>query len=243
MVDVLKLTASAYLQNWKMVVFFSVPFLLAFLIPLLAPTPTYSTLGAAFLRTGSMYVDLTGFDVAIIVAAFLVSLFLVAFAIVGLNLLIKSQRTFTNIKTEVLEGIERYVITIFWIYLTAWVLMLLVNLVGYEFGVNQWLSPIFGLLISLPLFYAPTAIVIDEQRPFRAMESSLSMIRKRFTLFLLWIILGIAVLSFIDVAFIFLKGIIPYPRYLLLVVNALVVLPFLIMLQVQIYLTKYTILK
>ena len=185
--DVLKDTANAYLTNIKMVSFFSLPFLLAVLIPLLAPTPTYVALGGTFLRTGSMYVDLTGLDVAVIVLSFLVSLFLVSFAIVAINLLIKSQRTFTNIRTEVLEGIEKYTLTVFWLYLTAFIIGLIAILIGYEYGISTWFSPLVALLLSLPLFYAPTAIVIDEQRPLVAMRTSLFMIMRRMEMFLLWI--------------------------------------------------------
>jgi len=243
MVDVLQYTANAYIDNVKLVSFFSLPFLLAFLIPLLAPTPTYVTLGGTFLRTGSMYVDLSGVDIAIIVASFLISLFLVSFAIVAINLLIKSQRTFTNIRTEVIEGIEKYTITVFWMYLTAWIIMLIANLVSYEFSMNEWVTPIAGLLISLPLFYAPTAIVIDEQRPIVAMRTSLSVIKSRIGMFLLWVVIGIAALSIIDLAFIYLHNIVPFARYFVLILNSLFILPFLIMMQVQVYLTKYTILK
>jgi len=241
--DVLKYTANAYLKNIKMVSFFSVPFLLAFLIPLLAPTPTYVALGATFLRTGSMYVDLTGVDIAIIVISFLISLFLVSFAIVAINLLIKSQRTFTNIRSEVIEGIEKYTLTVFWMFLTAWILMLIANLVGYEFGINEWLTPLAAFIVSLPLFYAPTAIVIDEQRPLLALRTSVQMVARRAEMFALWVVIGIAALSLVDIVFILLHSYIPFARYLVLVVNSLVILPFLIMMQVQIYLTKYTILK
>lgn len=241
--DVLKYTANAYLKNVKMVSFFSLPFLLAVLIPLLAPTPTYVALGGTFLRTGSMYVDLTGLDIAVIVVSFLVSLFLVSFAIVAINLLIKSQRTFTNIRTEVLEGIEKYTLTVFWLYLTAFIIGLIAILIGYEYGVSTWLSPLVAFLVSLPLFYAPTAIVIDEQRPLVAMRTSLFMIARRAEMFVLWIVIGIAALSLVDIIFLLLHSYLPYARYLVLIANALLILPFLIMMQVQIYLTKYTILK
>lgn len=243
MVDALRYSVESYVKNVKMVSFFSLPFLLAFLIPLFSPTPTYVALGGTFLRTGSMYVDLTSFDVAIIVLSFLVSLFLVSFAIVAINLLIKSQRTFTNIRTEIMQGIERYTLNVFWLYLTAWVLCFVVNLLGYEYGVNEWLTPLFSLLVSLPLFYAPTAIVIDEQRPWQAMKGSVMVVFKRFPYFLLIVALGVAALSLVDALFIALHTVIPYARYLVLVANALFILPFLIMMQVQVYLTKYTILK
>jgi len=241
--DVLKLAANSYIKNMRIVTFFSIPFLLAFLIPLLVPTPTYVAMGATFLRTGSMYVDLTMFDLALIVASFFLSLFLVSFAVVAINLIIKAQRTFTNIRKEVIDGIEKYVITVFWLYLSAWALMLIVNLLGYEFGVNSWLTPLFGLLISLPLFYAPTAIVLDEYRPLVAMQASLKMIVRQPLMFAIWLALGIAALSIVDLLFIMLGAYVPFARYFVLVANSLFILPFLLMMQVQVYLTKYTILK
>lgn len=241
--DVVKYASEAYASNIKLVLFFSLPFLLAFLIPVFSPMPTFTAVGASFLRTGSMYVDLTSFDIAIIVLSFLVSMFLISFAIVSINLIIKSQRTFTNIKKEVLDGIEKYVVSVFWLYTTAWILILIVNLFSYEWNLNEFITPIFAFLISLPLFYAPTAMVIDEQRPIRAMATSLEMIKRQFGLFILWLIIGSAALSLIDFIFILIQAYIPYATLIPLTLNALFVLPFLIMLQVQIYLTKYTILK
>lgn len=243
MPDTLQLAANAYFDNVKLVSFFSVPFLLAFLIPLLVPTPTYVALGASFLRTGSMYVDISMLEAAAIVASFMLSLFLVSFAVVAINIVIKSQRTFTSIQSAVINGIGKYVLSVFWLYLTAWAIMLIFNLVGYEFGVNNWLTPIVGLAVSLPLFYAPTAIVIDDQPPFYAVKASLNMVAKKFGLFVMWIVLAIASISAVDIIFIALGNSLPYSRFLVLTVNSLFILPFLIMYQVQIYLTKYTILK
>jgi len=241
--DVLKYASEAYANNIKMVLFFSLPFLLAFLIPVLSPMPTFTAVGANFLRTGSMYIDLTSFDIAVIFLSFIISMFLISFAIVSINLIIKSQRTFTNIKKEVLDGIEKYVVSVFWLYTTAWVLILIVNLFSYEWNLNELVTPVFALAISLPIFYAPTAIVIDEQRPIRAMLTSLGIIKKQFGLFIMWVLIGAAALSVIDFLFILVQGIIPYAYLIPLTINALIILPFLIMLQVQIYLTKYTILK
>jgi len=248
MADVLKLTYNAFLRNWKMVSFFSLPFFLAFLIPLLAPTPTYLAAGASFLRTGSMYIDLTPIETAEIVASFVVSLFLVSFAVVSLNLVIKSERTFTNIRKEVMEGIGKYVITVFWLYLTAWVLMLIVHLATYESEFAGILSPIAGFIISLPLFYAPTAMVIDEMRPAQALRASVGTLGRQPVLFLLWLVIGIAAITAVDVLAIALAKTVNVPPafslvfpIIVLAANALVVLPFLIMMQAETYLAKYTI--
>ncbi|MDD5317309.1 MAG: hypothetical protein PHF51_01095 [Candidatus ainarchaeum sp.] len=243
MADTLKLTADAYFDNVQIVSFFSIPFLLAFAIPLLSPMPTYLALGATFLRTGSMYVDLTMLDAAVIVAAFLLSLFLVSFAIVAINLVIKSQRTFTSVKKEVINSIGKYVLNVFWLYLTAWALLLIVDLVGYEFALNNWFLPVAGIIVSAPLFFAPAAIVIDEQAPFQALKTSVAVIGKQPKLVLLWLLLAIASISAIDLLFMNLRAVIPFTQVLVLVANSLFIMPFLVMYQTQIYLTKYTILR
>lgn len=249
--EVIDYSIEAFRKNAKLVVFFSVPFLLAFAIPLLSPMPTYVSIGATFLRTGSMFVDLTYFDIGLIFVSSLASLFLISFAIVSINLLIKSQRTMTNIRTEVIEGIEKYTMTIFLLYSIAVVLSLVVLLVSYEYQVEGLTTPLFSFLVSLTLFYVPAATVIDELRPTEAIRMSLYMIKNKFLLFALWLILGFIMLSVIDELFILIMplvgALLPIPvtwgRYIVLVINSMIILPFLVILQTQMYLTKYTILK
>jgi hypothetical protein len=120
-----------------------------------------------------------------------------------------------------------------------------VLLVSYEYQVEGLTTPLFSFLISLVLFYVPAAIVIDELRPTEAMRMSLYMIKNKFVLFLLWLILGFVILTVLDVAFVFLATSfkLNWTRYVMLVLNSLIVMPFLVILQTQMYLTKYTILK
>lgn len=241
--DLLSYSIEGYLKNIKLIIFFSLPFLLAFLIPVFSPTPTYIALGGIFLRSGSMFIDLTYQDIALIILSLLSSLFLISFAIVAINLLIKSQRTLTNIRTEIIEGIEKYTLIVFWLYTTAFILSLIATLVSYEYNLQELVGPVFSFLLHLMLFYAPAAIVIDELKPINAMKMSLYMIKKRFKYFLMFILIGLVLLSISDFVMISLKNYSPLFRYIVLVVNSLFVLPFLIILQTQIYLTKYTILK
>ena len=241
--EVLDYSIEAFKKNAKLVLFFSVPFLLAFAIPLLSPMPTYVSIGATFLRTGSMFIDLTYFDIGLIFVSSLASLFLISFATVSINLVIKSQRTLTNIRTEVIEGIEKYTTTIFLLYTLFIVLSLIVLLVSYEYGMEGLTTPLFSFFVSLLLFYVPAAIVIDELRPTEAMKMSLYMIKNKFVLFILWLAVGFVMLSVLDTILIALSDVIPWGRYIVLVLNSMVVMPFLIILQTQIYLTKYTILR
>ncbi len=253
--EVIQHSIEAFGKNAKLVLFFSVPFLLAFAIPLLSPMPTYVSLGATFLRTGSMFIDLTYFDVGLIFISSLASLFLISFAIVSINIIIKSQRTMTNVRTEVIEGIEKYTMTIFLLYTITLVLSLAVLLLFHEYQLDDLATPLFSFVVSLPLFYAPAAVVIDELRPLEAMKMSLYMIRKKFLLFVLWLIVGFLLLSVIDEFFIVIMPLVdellplstPYlwtwGAYVALVLNSMLVMPFLVILQTQSYLTKYTILK
>lgn len=241
--EVIDHSIEAFKKNAKLVLFFSVPFLLAFAIPLLSPMPTYVSIGATFLRTGSMFIDLTYFDIGLIFMSSLASLFLISFATVSINLVIKSQRTMTNIRTEVIEGIEKYTATIFLLYTVALVLSLAVLLISHEYGVDDLITPLFSFFISLLLFYVPAGLVIDELKLTEAVRMSLYMIKNKFALFVLWLLVGFIMLTVIDILFITLSGYIAWGRYIVLVLNSLIVMPFLIILQTQIYLTKYTILK
>ncbi|MEM3555929.1 MAG: hypothetical protein QXF56_04395 [Candidatus Micrarchaeia archaeon] len=241
--EVIDYSIDAFKKNFRIVLFFSIPFLLAFAIPLLSPMPTYVSIGATFLRTGSMFIDLTYFDIALIFLSSLASLFLISFATVAINLVIKSQRTLTNIRTEVIEGIEKYTITIFFLYTLFLLLSLIVLLLSYEYGVEGLATPLFSFFVSLLLFYVPAGIVIDELKPTEAMRMSLYMIKNKFALFLLWLVIGFILLTAVDIVFIILSGAIPWGRYVVLVLNSLFIMPFLIILQTQMYLTKYTILK
>jgi hypothetical protein len=241
--EVIQHSIEAFRTNAKLVLFFSIPFLLSFAIPLLSPMPTYVSIGATFLRTGSMFMDLTYFDVGLIFISALASLFLISFAIVSINLVIKSQRTMTNIRTEVMEGIEKYTMTIFLLYTITLVLSLAVLLISHEYQLDELATPLFSFLVSLPLFYAPAAVVIDELKPLEAMKMSLYMIKSKFALFVLWLVVGLILLSIIDELFILLTPYIASGRYIVLVLNSMVIMPFLVILQTQSYLTKYTILK
>jgi hypothetical protein len=78
-------------------------------------------------------------------------------------------------------------------------------------------------------------------RPFRAAQRSFSMVFAKFDAFLLWIGISIVLLSVLDVVFL---SLLPHKIGSLAVVliNSLVLMPFLIVLQTQIYMSKYTIL-
>ncbi len=238
--NILSYSFKAYRGNIKLISFFSIPALIAFLIPLLVNTPVFSAMGGSFLRTGSIP-DMTAAELGIVIVALLACLYLVSFAIVNINIVIKSQRTGTSIKNEVIRGITGYTFNVFLLFLLGTIALLIVQLLTFEMGVQGWLAPLLSLLLWLPLFYAPAALVIDEMRPFRAAEKSFKMVFSKLPYFLLWLVIGFVLLSVLDVVFL---SALPHKvgSLAVLVINSLVLMPFLIVLQTEIYLSKYTIL-
>ncbi|MEM2963539.1 MAG: hypothetical protein QXW70_04100 [Candidatus Anstonellales archaeon] len=234
-------TFKSYISGIRLILFFSLPFLIAFFIPLFVQTPTYIALGGTFLRTGSIP-DLKGTEIAIMIFSFLASLFLFSFGIVNINLIIKSQRTGAPIKREVIEGIGKYTINVFWIFLTFELLLIIIQLLTSETPFS-FLAPLFVFVMSIPVFYVGPALVIDEVRPWRALENSTWMVIRKFPLFLLWIILAFALNSIINFILFLIPGFSQYSPYIALIINSLLVMPFLLVLQSQIYITKYTIIR
>ena len=238
--NILSYSLKAYLKNIKLISFFSIPALIGLLIPTLVNTPVFAALGGTFLRTGSIP-DLTAADFGVVIIALLTSLYLVSFAIVNINIVIKSQRTGTNIKNEVLKGITGYTFNVFLMFLLGTIALLIIQLLTFELGVQSWFSPVLSLIVWLPLFYAPTGLVIDELRPFRAAQKSFNMVFSKLPYFVLWLAISFVLLSLLDIIFL---SLLPHKwgSLAVLLANSLFVMPFLVVLQTQTYLSKYTIL-
>lgn len=237
----LSLTCKSYAKNTNLILFFAIPALFAFVIPVLVGTPTYNALGGIFLRTGSIP-DLSEFGLGVMVVALLASLYLVSFAIVNINIVVKSQRTNTSIKTEVFRGITTYTVNVFWIFLVAQMLLLIVQLLTFGMPGQSIIAPIASLAIAIPVLFAPAALVIDGLRPFRALEKSIEITLTKIHYVALWGVISIAALSLVDGLALFLlpQGI---GTWIAVVLNALLLMPFSVVMLAQIYMSKYTIIS
>lgn len=239
--NILSHSFEAYLKNIRLISFFAIPSLLAFFIPTLVNTPVFAALGGTFLRTGSIP-DLQAADFGVIILALLSSLYLMSFAIANINIVIKSQRTSTGIKDEVIKkGLTGHTLNVFLLFLLGTIALLIVQLLTFEMGAQSWLSPLLSLAVWMPLFFAPAALVIDEMRPFRAAQKSFSLVFSKLPYVLLWLVSSLVILSVLDMAFL---ALLPHKAGSLavLLINSLVIMPFLVVFQTQIYMSKYTIL-
>lgn len=242
MSNILEDTFETYRDNVRLVLLFSVPFLISFIIPFLAPLPAYITAGAIFIRSASIFMNIGPVALAIIVLSVFFSLLFLSFAFVAISLIVKAKRTQTKHARYVLQGIEKYTSRVFVVFLIYAAVLAVVNIVGYYFEVESALTAIVGFVLFMLIFYAPTAIVIDGKRLAVALRDSVRLVLKEPQYFILWFVLITVVISLLDFVFIHLSGTL-ISMYLLLIVNSLFVLPYFVIYQAEAYMKRFPILK
>jgi hypothetical protein len=242
MTNVLEYTAEAYAKHISTILLFSIAFIIALIIPILVPLPSFADIGAVFIRTSSIFVNLTPINVAIITASLLFSLLFLSFAIVSINLIVKHSRTHSRVRREVIDGIEKYIGRVFVALLFYTAIVAAASLIGYLFGIAGILAAVVGLVVSPFFFYSPSSIVIDEKGVIRSLYSSAAFFFKRFDYVLLWLFIGIVAITIFDFIFITISGTL-ISRYAMLVFDSFFVLPFLAMLQSECYMKRFALLK
>ena len=253
MANVVNNAVETYAKHMQLLLISSISFVIAVLIPLFASFPTYGDAGAIYIRTASIFSsNLTLFTTAIIVVAVFFSLLFLSFAMVAINVIVKHSRTYAKIKQEVFRGLEKYTSRVFVVLLILEAIVLLADILAFAVtgsgeaaGIT---TAIVGLAVSPLFFYAPASIVIDENNIPRAMKASLRFFKKRFDYVFLWLALAIALITIFDLIFILIGGAIPSAYFYVLltielVIDSVIVLPFLIVLQSECYMKRFAMLK
>ncbi len=241
MANVLINAAHTYSKHIELILFSSLSLIIAFVIPLLSSFPTYLDVGSTFLRTASVYTNLNIFNIIVIISSTLFSLLFLSFAIVMINIIIKYRKTRVRIGTEVISALEKYTGNVFLVLFLFTTILMFVNIISYNSNVSALLTAITGLALTPFFFYAPSSIVIDERNFARSLKSSILFISKRFDYLLLWIAIAIILLTAADLVFM------PFgpnlSGYILLVFDSVFVLPFLLILQSEMYINRFAMLK
>ncbi len=226
-----------YLNRLGLIVIFSIPFIVAFLIPALISAPTYLALGGVFLRTGSLP-ELSALDIIFTIAAYAVAMFVIADTIVNINIVVRSKRTLTAITHEVLGAFGSYALRIFVIYTAILLALFITQVLTYDHPLQSWIYPVVALLISFFMFFVPPAVVIDNLDVPSALRTSFQMAIRNPQFVLIWAIGAFIALSAAEVIgdLIFPS---PFSSYFVLLANSLLILPFLTVLQTQMYMEKY----
>ncbi len=226
-----------YLKKVLLVALFSVPFFLAFLVPLLVPTPTYLAVGSLFVRSGSLP-EFSIFDLIITGAGYIFAMFIISDTIVNINILVRSRRTLTETTQEMMSAISNHAMKIFYILTLVLLLHFIVLLLTYDMPLQSVIYPLFSFVVSYFLFFVPPAIVIDNSTVYEAIVRSVNLAVKKPYLIVSWLLLGLVLLVFSKLVGDFLfAGI--FSQFLVLLLNTIVFLPFLIILQTQMYMEKY----
>lgn len=226
-----------YLKRLGLIIVFSVPFILAFLVPVLVPAPTYLALGGVFLRTGSLP-ELSLLDIVITSLAYAFAMFVMGDTLVNINIIIRSKRTLTSIRHEVVSAMGTHAMRIFHIYTMFLLVLFILQLLTYDNPLQSWLYPLLMLALSALLFFVPPAVVIDNSDTPTAIRRSVGMALRNPHFVLLWIALLLLSVSCVKLVadFIFSS---PFSGFFVLLVNCLLLLPFFTVLQTQMYMEKY----
>ncbi len=242
MTNVLSYSTTAYFKHLKFLLLFSLPFIIAFVIPLFASLPTYNDAGAIFIRTASIFTNLNVVSTSVIAIAVFFSLLFLSFSIVAINVIVKHSRVGIRIKDEVIKGMEKYTSKVFVLLLAYTAVVMVVGVLSYVYDLTAIPEYAAALALTPLLFYAPASIVIDDYGISRAVKASARFFVRRFDYFLLWLAIAIVLVTLFDFVFIEISGT-SLSRYAMLVFNSLFILPFLVVLQSELYMKRFPLMK
>ena len=240
---ILSKAIEAYVANMQLISLFSIPFIIA--IPLALLLPNYTALSGIFLRLGSLGSDVSLVETLVMILVLLVSLLLFSFALVAVNSVIKAQRSFNKLKHADFERMEEATFKLFAVLLIAFLAMFAFNLLLYQSGIfsetkRVLLNTLFATAVSLIVLFAPQAIVLDNASVEHAFTLSVGLTAKRPAFVAMFVLLS----AFLVLANTLIFSLLPFTLAPILgiAINSLVLVPFLEVIKVQIYLSKYNLL-
>lgn len=239
--NVLSDSWETYAENWKLVLLFSIPFIIAFAIPLFAPLPTYVTAGGTFLRSASVFISPDFLSFVVVVIAMVFSLLFLSFAFVAISLIVKARKTHVNIGKRVMQGIERHIGKVFAVLLVYSLILIAINILGYMINAQALATALFGFFGFALIFYVPSAIVVDNKRIGRAIRDSVRLVVHAPQYYLLWLVLLTAAISVVDTLSIAVVGT-ALAGYVTLVITSVLILPYFVILQSESYMKRFALL-
>ncbi|OIO26627.1 hypothetical protein AUJ14_01470 [Candidatus Micrarchaeota archaeon CG1_02_55_22] len=235
----------AFSQNSRWVVLFSLPFLISF--PLALLLPNYGALGGIFLRLGSLGLDAGVFELGVMLAAIIIAILFFSFAVASINAIVKAQKTFSKLKFSDFERTEGATLRIFGVYLIAFLAVFAFQLVlfqshAFSDGVRNAVNAAFALAVALLVLFAPQAIVLDNRGVESSVAYSAKVLVRKPGFVISFLALSVFLVIVNAVLFLALDSVLPFAPVFGIIVNALLIMPFLELLKVQIYLSKYSLL-
>lgn len=233
-----------YRERINLVLLFSIPFLIAFAIPIFAHLPTYTSAGAIFLRSASVFVNgnINLLSLAVITISTIFSLLFLSFAFVLISILVKSKRTHSSVGSRAFKNIEAHTARVFVLFLIYSLILIVANVLGYSIDRSALLTSVAGFFIFAAIFYAPSAIVVDDKSIWRAVKDSARLVYHEPQYFILWLVLVTIVISVLDELCIAIFGTFWSP-YAALVLTSLFAVPYFVIFQAEAYMDRFRLLR
>ncbi|MEM3791502.1 MAG: hypothetical protein QXL16_02125 [Candidatus Micrarchaeaceae archaeon] len=246
MANLLLRSFEIFSKHINLSILFSIPFLIAILIPLLAPFPSFITMGSVLIRKEYVQININQEYLSIIAISSIISSLFLSFSIVLINMIAKSERSGQAIKRRDFSKIEAYTSRVFAIVL-LFLFIFLASEIAFSYIGKSYVSFVISIAIFPFFFYAPSGIVIEEKPILKAMEESFALVLKRPSNFIIWLIVALLLLTSTD----FLVSLAyPYMGFdyeigelIELIIASLIIIPYITLYQATAYLDKYKFLK
>jgi hypothetical protein len=141
----------------------------------------------------------------------------------------------------VLKGIEKYTVNVLIVLLIYSIVLSIASVLGYMAGIQALITGIVGFFGFVFVFYAPSAIVMEDKKIIRSMIDSVRLVVSAPQYFLLWLVLLVVIISLLDSVFIITVA--QISRYIMLVITSLFILPYFVILMTESYMKKFPILR
>jgi len=231
-------SVKTYRKHYDAAILFGMPLLLSMIFLVLFPYPTFTSLGAIFLRVINLS-DLGALGVGITALVLLVSILLLGITISAISLIVKEERVGHKTRYSLfLEAIRTYSIGISVFYLALFLLLAGIQLLTFIMDINTVLFSIVSLAISYLAFFVPFAMVIDDYSVGRAITAALDHLRLKPLDPIKWFVMILAA----NLAIVFILQLAmdyQLAKFIATFINGLIVLPFMIIYGAHMYVDKY----
>ena len=237
-------TWTFYTENIREILLvFSIPAVLSYVVLLLINKSTFPAFGGSFLRTIDIY-GLPITDLLFLGIVYLISTYLISDAVANINVLIKKERTYKTLTKDIMSTIGTYALRMTIVSVFIILMVVLGQILTINLSNGEIIYAIYLLVLGMLFFYAPPAIIIDNMSPLQSLIYSVKIIGKgyHFNLAVVWMLIGFVSLSVLD-AIILLFLTYPLAEFLIILVNAITIYPFLFVLQTHMYMDKYPLTK
>ncbi len=239
MIYELKSSIDVYLQSLDLVLIVGFILLVtsALLLHLLPEYIYLSTFGI-FIRISKL-TEIDLFQMFLIILFYLITMFIYSLVFVVLTLATKEYRTEQIPKEAFIKNIKHSLPEVYMFFIFWFLLQLSISIYGYVYSFDSWVLSIIIFLISYILILIPYAIVIEEVNFEKAIKK-IYLFRKELLIYPL--IYGI-IATLANLITIFLINIVlplEVIRWLMLLINVFLFLPFLIILGANLYFNKFT---